>query len=328
MVENHLLELFREHNRVIIPDLGAFICSRKEDKTTINFNDFLKFNDGILINHLIKVEKISKTEAQELVGSFVKNIEKNLREQNQVEIPGIGLFYKDDKASVCFVGEFTDSSDLNPIQPAPSAKTVEEPILTLDQSIPVETHNTETKKQPIPVSYLKTPTANNQIPTKKKTNQYPSNVNKKYMQNSVKIIIIASVALVVIAGGIFGLIYFDVIKAESLLFWKKKTEIVQAPIVAPQIVEAPPAPEPVPTPEQQVVDLKNKYHVVAGSFKVENNAIKFNEKLKGQGFQSNIIGPRNGYFIVTYATFENKNEAIAEYGKRKQDQTAVWVLHY
>ncbi len=54
-MEQYLLELIKNNNRVIVPNFGAFIVSR-DAGTTVLFNNFLSFNDGLLINHVSKKE--------------------------------------------------------------------------------------------------------------------------------------------------------------------------------------------------------------------------------------------------------------------------------
>ena len=59
MIESYIFEMLREKSRVIIPEFGAFLM-KQEYKTdnnvtgtfVISFNDFLRFNDGLLIDNI------------------------------------------------------------------------------------------------------------------------------------------------------------------------------------------------------------------------------------------------------------------------------------
>ena len=56
-MEKYILELIKEHNRIIVPNFGAFIISREKGQTIL-FNSFLSFNDGLLINQVSKTDNI------------------------------------------------------------------------------------------------------------------------------------------------------------------------------------------------------------------------------------------------------------------------------
>ena len=60
MIKNYLKGLIESNSRVIVPDFGAFMVQTSAKGKQISFNDFLKFNDGLLANEIIRAEKITK----------------------------------------------------------------------------------------------------------------------------------------------------------------------------------------------------------------------------------------------------------------------------
>ncbi len=93
-MEKFIIELVKDNNRVIIPNFGAFIIS-KENGINILFNNFLSFNDGLLINFVAEKKGIDTVLATEEVFSFVDNLKKDLDETGEYQIKSLGTFKKD-----------------------------------------------------------------------------------------------------------------------------------------------------------------------------------------------------------------------------------------
>ena len=120
MKSEYLLDLLRQHSRVIIPNFGAFLLKTKpqSDDTSdlqISFNDFLKFNDGLLIDHVAQTEEIDKFEAEHQVKDFVSKIQYNLINEGAHVLEGLGTISKDEKGGLIF--EKSGSDSLKPSEP-------------------------------------------------------------------------------------------------------------------------------------------------------------------------------------------------------------------
>lgn len=108
-MEKFILELIRENNRVIIPNFGAFIIS-KENGVSILFNNFLSFNDGLLVNYVAEKKGVDTVAATDQVFSFVDGLKKVLEEKGEYLIKSLGIFKKDDNGVLRFKqGEEFDS---------------------------------------------------------------------------------------------------------------------------------------------------------------------------------------------------------------------------
>ena len=69
-----------------------------------------------------------------------------------------------------------------------------------------------------------------------------------------------------------------------------------------------------------------EFHLIAGSFKVESNAINFVEKLKKDGYSSEIVGVRNGYHFVSFSSHETRAQAVQAMNQIKKTNEQVWIL--
>ena len=72
-MDKYITELLKTTNRIIIPELGAFI-TKKDEPGIIVFNEFLKFNDGVFVGYVAEKENIEKEEALGKTENFVKEI--------------------------------------------------------------------------------------------------------------------------------------------------------------------------------------------------------------------------------------------------------------
>ncbi len=101
MIEKHISQLLKTTDRVIIPNFGAFLKSKGEVKSII-FNEFIKFNDGQLIQYVSDQEKISIEEASEKLDQFVEKLKASLGNGSKFHIPDVGLLYQDEKGRLRF----------------------------------------------------------------------------------------------------------------------------------------------------------------------------------------------------------------------------------
>lgn len=69
-------------------------------------------------------------------------------------------------------------------------------------------------------------------------------------------------------------------------------------------------PEPVAAPIK--ANPENRYHVIVGSFKDHSNAAKMAEYLKGKGYNPAVMDFRNGFRVVSAASFPQMGPAFTE----------------
>jgi cell division septation protein DedD len=100
-MEKYLISLLETNNRVIVPDLGAFIIRQQEPRELV-FNDLLAFNDGMLTSHIKQQEGISMSKAQVKIEDFVDRVKKVLTKGDIYHLENLGYLKMDDSSKIEF----------------------------------------------------------------------------------------------------------------------------------------------------------------------------------------------------------------------------------
>lgn len=113
-ISEYIAELLKYNECVVIPEFGAFISNYKpaqfdQKKNTflppskeVVFNSKIKSNDGLLINHLVEVDKITYHNAEIAVLNFVDRINAKLDNGESVEFEKLGTFQFDKSGVLLF----------------------------------------------------------------------------------------------------------------------------------------------------------------------------------------------------------------------------------
>lgn len=156
MLSKYIKNLLDVNSRVIVPDLGAFMLKGDASKT-VYFNEFLRFNDGLLVDYIAEQEQIDKIEAAKKVKAFVDSINKQLSGNKAVSIEGIGSLYLDinEKIQLKVLDEVTPQPSKQP--EAERETTPREVLFELEKSEPasVPEPKSEPAPTPTPVSEVK-----------------------------------------------------------------------------------------------------------------------------------------------------------------------------
>ena len=100
-MDKYIIELLDTNTRVIIPDFGAFIIKQKDPRLIV-FNEFLRYNDGLLIEFVAKSENIDKVLAKKKVVEYVDMANKNLKDNSELTIEGLGKLIKESTGKIAF----------------------------------------------------------------------------------------------------------------------------------------------------------------------------------------------------------------------------------
>ncbi|MCF8303102.1 MAG: SPOR domain-containing protein [Bacteroidales bacterium] len=111
---------------------------------------------------------------------------------------------------------------------------------------------------------------------------------------------------------------------------KKEVKKEDAQKAQPKKVEKE-KPKPIekqPTEKEHQQMAQDKYFLIMESFKVPENAVAYNKKLKEEGFESQIIKRDNGFHCVSYKSFLDKRKAIQALKQDRQDtaRSDVWIV--
>tara|TARA_B100001057_G_scaffold236868_2_gene237183 strand:+ start:33941 stop:34837 length:897 start_codon:yes stop_codon:yes gene_type:complete len=124
-VEEHIKELLFRHDCVIIPNFGGLVSNPVSSKINtvsgtifppsklIVFNKNLSINDGLLINHISKKEKISVDDSKNIVFDFSKKITNSLMTERSMRLNNIGLFTLGSEDNIIFHQDIANNFDLN-----------------------------------------------------------------------------------------------------------------------------------------------------------------------------------------------------------------------
>ncbi|MBL7928745.1 MAG: SPOR domain-containing protein [Bacteroidia bacterium] len=340
MIARYISELLFIHDCVIIPGFGGLIAQpvgasfNHEYKKLIPpsrkliFNNQLVINDGLLVNYISRKEKISYAGASLQLMKWTEEIRSTVNAGNRFSLEGIGSFYLNHEKKLQFSPDkqnnfLLSSFGLKPVAVLADAKG---------------------KIRQIAVS--------------KKAGKSAVSKTADFISTAAAIaLLIASVLmfpkfemnLASLAG--FRIIKQDGFQNKNLSI--KPSEIAdemqpeerQAPPEVKHSVESAPddfetaakaeinsSPVSVSETEQIVPEsetAEGSYYIIAGCFKIEENAGKLLERLSAQGLQAAIIGKsKAGLTMVSAGRFTSSSEASKELNDLKSLlPDGGWVYH-
>jgi cell division septation protein DedD len=336
-IDKHISELLNEHDCVIVPELGGFVANYAPAKIhpvqhtftppskNIVFNKNLKNNDGLLANHIVMAENTNYPQALKYIHHFVDNTTSQLKKGGKVKISEVGTLYLDVERNI----QFEPDANTNHLLDAFGLSAFQSPAI---------------KRENISKRIEKEFKDRDAIPAERK-----------------KINIKRYVALAIAMPLIFGMIWIplktDLLKKinYSDLNPFASKEAVKAPVKTPDntttvkisipndtvaakiAVKKDPAPvtesliEPVKADTTHVaVELNlnpdNKFHLVAGCFQIQENAIKFVAALQQQNINAAIIGQNNkGLYVVSCGDYPSRKEANNQLENLRKSQPNAWL---
>lgn len=113
-IEEYISDLLFEHDCVIVPDFGGFVCNYapaaidpvkhlfEPPAKRILFNKGLTRNDGLLAHHISAKMKMPYTEALKYIAGEVKRFKEDIEKDKRLPLDNIGLLYMDEKGSLLF----------------------------------------------------------------------------------------------------------------------------------------------------------------------------------------------------------------------------------
>ncbi|WP_430814307.1 HU family DNA-binding protein [Carboxylicivirga sp. RSCT41] len=360
-MENYILSLIKENNRVIVPNFGAFIVA-KENGFSVLFNNFLSFNDGLLVDHIVEKEGISREEVEKKVDEYVVNLKQELDEKGSYSIKGLGTFTKDATGILRFeqsdeladsdtieesVAEEKNTDDLLDIDNTDSEKEdLQEPSVTpvaassLNETTPIAEFEDDIK----PEEETKEPTGSVSDFEKEEINSTeekdPVAIANKYLEEdnskrnrSIAIFLSLFILLPLIGFSVYFFLIKDnsPAKTEQQIADVQKTDKVElepaagtieaGPDTAKQQIEEP---EAIPEPEPKVY---KPHQLIVGSFSNEANAEKMIQKLKEKGYDQSFWFMHNNRYLVSLESFAKVYEAQARQEEiLNSERMESWII--
>ncbi|WP_291859125.1 HU family DNA-binding protein [Marinilabilia sp.] len=361
-MEQYLLELIKSNNRVIVPNFGAFIVSR-DAGTTVLFNNFLSFNDGLLINHISSQKGIETTEATDLVSDFVDMVKKELDDNGEYIIEKLGTFTKDQNGILRFTQD-PHLAKLLPDETEEKPKSEEGQLLDIDSNATTEPTPDEKQKdkeleekKPVAGSKKDSKLLNldekKEEPAKKQVPQSEKKPAEKKTpvagasggrttgrfeekRNGLPPWLIALLILIPIVLIILYLFFWrDSGKDEPVKVAKKEVVDSAAVKAAADSIALVTAQEEERLKKEKEAREKaeaekakmRKHHIIVGSFKDETNALKLVKRLKENGFEEAQTLSHNNMVLVSAESYESLLKAReAQERVLQEKQMENWIL--
>lgn len=307
--EHYIGELLYRYNCVVVPEFGAFLTQMKSaviHETTnafyppskiISFNEQLSSNDGLLVAYMADAEDTSYEEMLQSVTGTAKLWKQQLKKERLV-LPNIGELWLNQEGKVQFQPSYqtnylTASFGMSSFVSVPVIReSLKDEVVTLEEKIP----------------FIITPEQ------RKETSYRP------YLKY-------AAILLLALSTGLTGYRFYN----ESLGKQQLAQEEAQV-VVSKNIQEATffnTAPLELPSLTLDVVKKNTgRHHIIAGAFRIQKNANKKVNQLIKRGFDASYLGVNNyGLHQVTYASFENSDEALTYLRKIKRTESSeAWLL--
>ena len=306
ILEYHIAQLLYRYQCVTVPNFGAFLTETISaniqesnqtfypPKKVISFNVNIKNNDGLLANHIVATQKMLYGDALIAINNQVNTWKLTLENNEAILLKNIGSITKNSDGNLFFeptesVNFLTESFGLNAFV-SPIVKREAEK----DWQIQGLNQNTELVYE-----------------TKNYVNQF-----LKY----------AAIFLVSVGGAAFGYSYYlnnQEIK-ETLMVQNEVQATITSKIQEATFFIDNPLVESATTSTVSTLP----FHIMAGSFRNENNANQELKNLISKGFKARIL-PKNsqGLFPVVYGSFVTYTEAQYKLTEIQNTlNTEAWLL--
>lgn len=342
-IDKTLADLLYNNNCVIIPGFGALVGNRAaayldENKNTfyppfkkLVFNSQLQMNDGLLVQGLVAATSLSFEEVNVQLESVVKHWQMELRKGKDISLAGVGVFKRTKDRSIAFHQDFTvnylpESYGLQAIHVVAIPKgNIKEKITRqiIDSSIP------SAKKEKMTVMQVAAAIV---VPVLAASALFLSLNLGKEQTTAMSWNPFASKAetaeqkLVARPDIIINLSTQQHDSNDELLAMYTKKAVDQH------------AQKELATVDSTLVVKKTQvfkseshdsatYHVIAGCFAVEENAVKFVEQIKMAGFNAHIAGKTtNGLIRVAYGSYTSRHEAMQALAEaRAKHSREAWL---
>lgn len=306
-IEQYISQLLYRYQCVTVPGFGAFLTEFQSaqldenshsfypPKKMVSFNPFIKNNDGLLANHLAEAEKVSYEIAVNTIQNEVSHWKTKIQEFGSFSVKNVGYFSLNSEKNIVFVpidqiNYLTASFGLSSfVSPSVKREIYKEEVRQLEEKTPI-------------------------IFTPEKKRNYS---------------VLKYAAVFLLSAGTTGTVgykyYENQIAQETLIVETNVQKKVNQKIQEATFYIS----NPLPSVTLTVPSEKTPYCVVAGAFRIENNAEEQYQRLLKLGFKKakRLAPNKHGLFPVlygSYSTYAEANEAMKNI--QKLDNKDAWLL--
>lgn len=333
-IDRYLYDLLHHHDCVVIPGFGGFVTRQASSLVNeqqqvifprarhIAFNESLKNNDGLLANHIVAVEKISYNEACTAIDIFAFEVMNGLNITGSFLFNKIGILRRDEENKIQFQPDLQQhfllqSFGLSAVRlPAAIERTENYPL--------VFSPSHESEKKAIRLKIL------DFIP----------------VAAMIALLVMAQVNVSKINNGLAGLVFFKNVAKYPITVVREipdpglNTSLTLSTSAAENNVSTQAPEEIISTPSEKndappvkaspaiIAAPVLNYHIIAGCFRIEENAVKLEMELNQTGYHTAAIIGKNkkGLTMVSVASYESLEEA-EEFVAHLQDELkdGAWI---
>ncbi len=309
-IDFYIEQLLHSHNCVVIPGFGAFLSHAKSAQLdaashtlkppfkTISFNSQLTKNDGILVSHIAQEKKLGYEELLDEVEQVAESWKKKLEKGESIELFNIGRLSANKERRIQFQPEnkinyLTSSFGLSSLTIAPVEREVlKEEVEELEEKIPF-------------------------IITPEKRAESSFRPWLKY----------AAIVFLSLSLGVTSYRTYGDLQEKQVAVQQEAQEEVSRLIQEATFFES----DPLELPAISLNVTKRqlgKHHVIAGAFRIAENADKRVAQLKKKGYNAFYLGQNKyGLHQVAYDSFEDPKKALVFLRKVKAtDSRDAWLL--
>ncbi|MEH6407988.1 MAG: SPOR domain-containing protein [Leeuwenhoekiella sp.] len=304
-MNSYISDLLYRYECVTVPGFGAFLSHKVsahiDDNTNtffppkkrLSFNSQLKDNDGLLAKYIAKAEGISYEEALKSINSFQRYLSTELESKKFVELDNIGSLSLTETGTLRFepnnkVNYLPEAFGLASYSAKPVAR--------------------ELYKKEVAALEEKTPVTFSQ--------------DKRNAPAWLKYAAIGLIALGVSGSG--GYMYLKNIENHNFAQKQKAEDQLDAQIQRATFT----IDNPLPAVTINAFKPTGKYHIIAGAFRVKENAQTRVDQLREKGYKARKIGQNKyGLHQVVYGSYADRLEALRSLHEvRENDNSSAWIL--
>ena len=315
-LENYISDLLYRYNCVVVPGFGAFLTQKNSARInhitntfsapnkSIVFNRQLTTNDGLLVSYVSDSEKISFESALIEIEQQVKSWQQILVQETSLNLKNIGSLSKNAEDKILFQpasepNYLTSSFGLSNFNSLPVTREVlKEEVVELEENIPFVIS-----------------------PERRETKGF-----RPYLKY-------AAILLLAFSTGVTGFRAYQQQRTNEQVARQDAQEYVTKQIQEATFFDLSPLELPTVTVEAsstitpKVIEGEMHY-IVAGAFRVKDNANRKIAQLKAQGFNAAYYGTNAyGLHMVTYDSYSNSTDALIALREIKRTESKdAWLL--
>jgi len=298
-ISQYIKEILLLNDCVIIPGFGGFVANYKPATIENNqffpptkeiaFNNKLISNDGLLVNFISEAEGIDYFNAKQKLDSFVEETMLNLERNRNVYFEGVGYLHYDSRENL----QFEPQVKQNLLVESYGLQNFSYEKL-YQRQIPKPAIKVE-YREPVPVIFQ----------------------HRKLRKLAIAIPLLIALALIPMKHNNEYVSKSDMGMWETLM---QNTPALSTPAQEQSLVENSSNVSPTEV-------TPSKYFIIGGSFRSAENANKFIQQLKEQGYDGQNLGVFNGLNRIAMEGFATLGEAQKELNSllSKNPASGVWI---